>query len=325
MGIDIRTLTVFAAEGTAPGGEGGREAWRYYSLGDGKRVNLTDAEAAVSTAWHLAFKRSLIRVNGGVAGSAGIVGGCLLGPVEVGRDEFLKLTDADFIARFESVTAIPDDATLTGERIEPALFGWRVKEGGVYAAPVGKGWKVRCADGTSFARMRVTDVAADGSAFTLRYAFQPEKGGALGDDKKATVAAGEGFRFRDGATPPRGFDHTGLDWDIRFDAATDEVYCNSSVSGPGQAGVLGSNKYGAKWSELTDPSDCIVFFVDEYGALFRSPKWYRYNIDGNHNLHPNGAVYGLRAPDGDYTVQVYDYFEHKGSDVGNFRLRYARL
>ncbi len=88
---------------------------------------------------------------------------------------------------------------------------------------------------------------------------------------------------------------------------------------------MGSNKYGAKWKELTDPSDCIVFFVDEYGSLLRTPKWYRYNIDGEHNIHPNGAVYLLRTPEGDYAFQVFDYFEHNGSDVGNFRVRYKKL
>ncbi len=54
-------------------------------------------------------------------------------------------------------------------------------------------------------------------------------------------------------------------------------------------------------------------------------QWYCYNIDGKHDIHPNGAVYGLKTADGDFKIQVCDYFEHEGSDLGNIRIRYEKL
>lgn len=42
--------------------------WTYVDLATGERVDVTDEEADGSTAWDLAFKRDVIRVNGGDSG-----------------------------------------------------------------------------------------------------------------------------------------------------------------------------------------------------------------------------------------------------------------
>lgn len=62
-----------------------------------------------------------------------------------------------------------------------------------------------------------------------------------------------------------------------------------------------------------------------FGSSLRSPKWYRYNIDGNHDIHPNGAVYAIKTAKNDYKIQIFDYFKRNGSDIDNFGVRYSKL
>jgi hypothetical protein len=61
-----RTLYVDASAG----GINGQDAypWVYVSLATGKAVALSDIDALTSTAWDLAFKRFLVRTNGGDSG-----------------------------------------------------------------------------------------------------------------------------------------------------------------------------------------------------------------------------------------------------------------
>lgn len=317
--MDTHELTVIAPDGMVAGGDQAGESYRYYNLASHRFVDITDSQAGESSSWHIAFKRSFIKVNGGPAGPGNVVGGCIAPPAQGGKEEFLRFTDVDWNARFNKVGNIPESADLKPEGVEPAIFGWRVLRDGVYKAPVSKGWKIRCADGAGFAKMRVIDIAEDGESVTILYAYQPAKKTGLMPEKTTIIRPGEAFGFREGVC----VDPDKSGWDIKHGA--DKIYLNSSVSGPGLAGAIGSKKFGPLWGSIDNPSDSIAFFMDDYGSLLRSPKWYRYNLDGAHNLHVNGAVYGLRTNEGDFKVQVFDYFEHKGRDLGNFRIRYKKL
>jgi hypothetical protein len=314
-----RVITILAPEDVIPGGDTAGDHHDYFSLATGEKLPVAEEDAGSDRSWHIAFKRSFIKVNSGLAGPGGGTVALLDPPDDSPREEFLQLTDADFQRKFHAVTAVPNDATFVDEGIEPALFGWRVEKDGVWKAPVSKGWKLRLADGTSFAKLRVIDVAADGKTITADYSFQPEKDGTLEPAKTAVIASGEYFNVREGnVVEPKG-----TNWDIHHGG--DMLFLNSSVSGPGKAGALGSKRYGPIWDSIDNPSDGVAFFMDEFGSAFRNPKWYRYNLDGNHDLHVNGAVYGVKTNDGIYKVQVSAYFEHGGSDVGNFKVRFARI
>ncbi len=309
--MNSKTLTIFASG----------DDFNYYNLETGKKLSISDNEAVNDNSWHIAFKRSHIKVNGGEAGPSGIVGACIKPPVTASREEFIKLADEDWKKRFREVTTIPEDLQLSSEGVEPGILEWRIKKDNIFTAPPAKAWKLVLADGSSYAKMRVSKVSPDGETMTITYAYQAAKDAPIEDERSAVIEPGQGFSFARGACIAA--DQSGLDWDIRREGAL--LLLNSSVSGPGKAGALGSNKYGAMWDSVQNPSDAVAFFTDEYGSLFRTPKWYRYNIDGKHGIHPNGAVYVLRSKEGDFKVQVYDYFRHEGIGVGNLSIRYEKI
>lgn len=306
----VKELTIIAPEVVVVGGDVD-EKYAYYNLVSGELVMLSEDEAKQSKEWHIAFKRSVVCINGGPAGAGGIVGACIDPPVTVSRDEFINMGDDDWQKKFNAINSIPDNITLVPESVEPAILGWSVETDGVWAAPTARGWKIRLANGTSYAKLQVTELDEDGVTVTLQYATQTEKGGAQSENKTVVLEPGESFSFLSGEI----VEPSGLNWDILHTG--EKLLLNSPVNGDGTAGAIGSNKYGAMWSEITDAGDSVAYFMDEYGSLLRSPKWYRYNIDGTHKIHPNGAVYGLRTADGDFKIQIFEY-----SGVGNMRVRY---
>lgn len=319
--MKTKELTIYAPESAVAGGDAAGESYQYVNLTSGEFIDLSAKDAGKSDAWHIGVKRSVICLNSGPAGSGSILGAIIDPPVDVSREEFVKLTDEDWKIKFDSVKSIPADVELKPEGIYPAIVGWRELKDGAWKTPAFKGWKLRLADGSSYAKMRVVEIDADGESMKIEYGFQPEKDAPLNRDAIGVIGQGDYFSFREG----QNVDPSGDNWDIRLDGA--KIYLNSSASGSGLAGSIGSNKYGAKWDDVDNASDSVAYFMDEYGEIFRSPRWYRYNIDGSHTVHPNGAVYGLRTSDGDYKVQVYyyDMFKTTGDEPGKIKIRYARL
>jgi hypothetical protein len=63
---DERTLFIDASVGGLNGQD--THPWVYVALATGQAVAVTDLEALSSTAWDLAFKRSVVRTNGGDSG-----------------------------------------------------------------------------------------------------------------------------------------------------------------------------------------------------------------------------------------------------------------
>ncbi len=48
--------------------------YAYFNLDSGQVIELTDSEAAASENWHIAFKRTNVKLNGGVSGPASVKG-----------------------------------------------------------------------------------------------------------------------------------------------------------------------------------------------------------------------------------------------------------
>jgi hypothetical protein len=83
---DERTLFIDASVGGLNGQD--THPWVYIALDTGQAVAVTDLEALSSTAWDLAFKRSVVRTNGGDSGPG--MGGAIR--IALGWDKVTRAT-----------------------------------------------------------------------------------------------------------------------------------------------------------------------------------------------------------------------------------------
>lgn len=140
-------------------------------LGTSARTMLTPAEARVSSAWHLCFRRENISVNGEVGGPRGVTA------VDLDADKSANERLADFLektpeseqARFDAVNAASlAGQTLRGDRVVSAFGTLWLERGASPPAPSKTAWLVVGADGSSkylvgFARFEGASAAAPGT------------------------------------------------------------------------------------------------------------------------------------------------------------------
>ena len=112
---------------------------------------------------------------------------------------------------------------------------------------------------------------------------------------------------------------TDTSWDLAFDGA--DVFTNSGVSGPGNAGAFG-------------PLDAITFLSDTAPDVpFLSPdrssgafgSWYFYD-DGTHHIYSRYHVFGVKDGATLYRVQVLSYYGGtNGTTSALYRVRYGEV
>lgn len=121
-------------------------------LGSGARMMLTAAEARVSSAWHLCFRRENISVNGEVGGPRGV------GAVDLDAasspteklSEVVQKTPESEQARFDAVTAQSlAGQPFRGDRIVSGFGTLWLERGVTPVAPSKSAFVVRGADNTS--------------------------------------------------------------------------------------------------------------------------------------------------------------------------------
>ena len=68
-----------------------------------------------------------------------------------------------------------------------------------------------------------------------------------------------------------------------------------------------------------------VFAEDDFGGVFAEHPWYRYNLEGNHQIWPTYQVYLIRKGADVYKVQLTGYYERNTGDARHISFRYAKL
>ncbi|HSH44756.1 MAG TPA: HmuY family protein [Longimicrobiales bacterium] len=295
-------------------------------------VEVDPADPSASTDWDLSFFATAVTLNGGDAGPGEVVGVCLCQNEELTDAAVRGLTPADGAADFEAVTVaeVPsaDSETWEGDTLDPVIEGWWSYDMATHlvSAVSEAVWKVRTAEGSGYAKLRVTDIAnatqASAGEVTLEFAVQTEAGGAMGASQTLVVDVTEGPVHVDLLT---GGVTDGSDWDLRLEGYTIQV--NGGVSGEGEAGaVIVEESYDA----ITDASDLDGrrYAADTFGGVFASSEpgrgWYRYNLDGNHLIYPTYNVYLVRRGDDVWKVQLIGYYSDEG-DERHVTLRAERL
>jgi hypothetical protein len=314
---EVQTLTVDASTG-----------WALVGF-DGDVANSTSvSDRSSSDAWDLGFFATSVMLNGGAAGPAGVVGHCLCQNASESAAEVMAMTAESELADFEGVTAseIPaSDDAWTSDALAPAIDEWynyNPNTHVVSAAPE-KVWKVRTASGDAYAKFHVTGLAngiqQHAGEVTFEYALQPSAGAPFEATRSETVDLSAGpvhFDLETGSVVA-----ATAEWDLLFEGY--DIRVNGGVSGEEDGGaVLASEAFG----EITDASDAPaqVYAGDAFGGVFEGHPWYRYNLDGGHQIWPTYDVYLIRRGDTVYKVQLTSYYGPTG-DSRQISFRYARL
>lgn len=287
--------------------------WAYLSLTANGPVPVSVADPASSDQWDLAVFATSVMLNGGDAGPGGVEGFCVCNGAMT-EAEVLAATDAMGLERFQDVgpAAVPasEDAWMSDELV-PAFAGWWSYNPVTHqVSPVsGSTWVVRTAEG-HWARVRVAGMEestqAHAGTVTLEYALQEEAGGSLGALQTATLDASGGPVALDLETGATG---AGEAWDLRLDGYTIRV--NGGVSGEGGAGAV---RVDESFDAVPDPSSlpASVLRGDSFGGVFNGDaetRWYRYNLQGNHQIWPTYHVYLIRRDGALHRVQIVGYYD----------------
>lgn len=331
---DVSTQTVDATDSTK---------YVYLNLDTGRMIDMTAAEAAASSSWHLAFSRTNIQLNSGASGPGNVVGA-------VGADQadfytsagdantsvFLNATADSELEHL--LAAMNEPSSWTGDALA-SLFGsdWYVYDfsNGNVTENADNGFLLRSAEGDSYARVRTTDFdfPTRSGLGIVNFEF------SLDVQASGTVQfAGPTLTFT-GSIPAAGgvacFDFdtdatvdcdTSDNWDLQvgFEGRDIILRSNSGPSGDGNGGVFGP----FEWSELstytsatTDPDSNNIsarYTADASSGIFTTSSWYAYNLEGAHQLWPNYRVYLIDTDSTDaqapvYALQVTSYYGADGT------------
>lgn len=254
--------------------------------------------------WDIAFRREVIKLNGGDSGDGGVEGA--------------DLGETDFGA----VTA--DDATgaeWTADAISYAIDGWFAYDFQTHQISMTRNvYSMRDASGSHFVKLRVDSLSGDlsqGSMGTvhLTYFYQEDADDRdlSGVTSTASFDVGNGiayFDFSTGTTTSPTDPANSLDWDLCF--SNFDIAQNSGPFGSGECAAFPA------FEEIDDPTDIDLFAEQPFGApLFEDipgsvlTDWYNYNGQ-THELTSKNLVYLIRSGEHLYKMRIEGYYGDRG-------------
>lgn len=312
----VRTLTVNASQ-----------SWAYVQLADSARL-VTVADPRTSLDWDLAFYATSVVLNGGAAGPGQVAGTCICRNQNLSADQLRALSPENQLAAFLAVDerAIPTaDTAWKQDVLRPALEGWYRYDMATHTVTpaTDRTWKVRLADGVSYAKLRVVGIEnatrTSPGRVTLEYAVQTSAQASFGPTMRRTLDAGTGQVYLDLRSGTVG---SGGSWDVWLDGYN--LRLNGGVSGSGRAAAALADQPFEQMTSAADlPSQ--AYLSDTYGGVFAMYRWYRYNITGSdHQIWPTYDVYLVRRGSSVWKVQLIGYYNERG-EPRFITFRYARL
>ena len=162
--------------------------------------------------------------------------------------------------------------------------------------------------------------AATPGRVTLEFATQPTTTGALGATRALVVdvpATGDvRVDLAAGATTT-----SATDWDVQLEGWTMRV--NGGVSGAGKAAAAAlAEPFASVTNAYVGASN--AYKADAYAGVFAQKPWYRYNLTGEHKVHPTFDVYLVRRGSAVYKLQLTNYYGPAG-ETRRITVRYERI
>lgn len=290
--------------------------WTFVRFEDGQATSISVADPAASTDWDVGFFATSVMLNGGAAGPASVVGHCLCGNASLDDATVAGLSAEAELADFDAVGAAqvpPAGDDWATDALAPAIDGWYSydPQTHVVSADPSAVWKVRTAAGDAYAKLHVTGLAdaaqQHAGTITIEYAFQPASGAPFEATETRDIDVSGGPVYFDLDTGAAVGSAGAAD--LTFEGYTIRV--NGGVSGDGDAGA---SRAEDDFAAITDASDLSAshYQGDAFGGVFEAHPWYRYNIEGNHQIWPTYDVYLVKRGVTVYKLQVISYYDAGG-------------
>ena len=302
--------------------------WAFADFDGEVAMPVSVSDPTTSEAWDLGLYATSVMLNGGDAGPGGVLGHCICQNGEVSDAEVQELDAEQELTAFEAVTAddIPtaEDAWLS-DSLQPAITDWYSYDFTTHtlsAAPE-RVWYVRTASGDAFAKLHVVDIAnparTHAGEVTVEFALQRSAGAEFEAVQTIVMDASAGDQYLDLETGSVVTESDG--WDLWLTGFY--ILVNGGVSGEGRAGaVLTDEDFGTIADVSGAPAS--VYAADKYGGVFAEHRWYRYNLQGNHQIWPTFDVFLIRSGEDTYKVQLTSYYGPTG-DSRQITFRYELL
>ncbi|MBI92354.1 MAG: hypothetical protein CME05_03970 [Gemmatimonadaceae bacterium] len=293
----------------------GHHDFTYYSFATRDVVQLTDDEAAQSGAWDIAFKRSEIKLNGGISGPKGVVG--------------VNLHGADGVvaeAAFEAVDAnkLPGRGDFVADGPAYAMGDWYAYDAVSHQISSSRNaYQIRTADG-QFGKIVVDAIEGGGreDAGQITFRWVLADGVDLsGEPRQATVDVASGadvyFNLTSGKAVSPADPASSTEWDLHLTGYTIRV--NGGISGPGEGGAFPAYQTGDTFDGITEAIG-FGYFTDKAGSAFSSDSGEWYNYDSTtHFLSTRHHVYVIDTGEGLYKMQLLNFYQEiEGAPVSGY-------
>lgn len=320
----------------------------YINLDTGLVVDLTDTAAETSTGWHMAFKRTGIKLNGGASGSGSVTGAVAdnqddfynTGTTTPNASVFLNATPANQLEAITAVNAVTGLTFSSDKNVNQITSDGGADSWWLYN-PVARtvsandpAWNIiRSAKGDSFAKFHVTNIVQASRDITLEFFIQNVSNVAFSLTPvswTAAIGAGGGMKCYDiDITSEVDCTTNASDWDVQVEVSTDGRSWTMWTNG----GVRGSAISGASFGTLSkaqadqfvaSTAPGLTFSADAPSGVFSDSSWFAYSLEGNHKLWPNYRVYIVDTGANQYKLQITSYYGTTGTSA-MINLRYAKL
>lgn len=321
-------------------------------------VDLTDSQAAESTNWDIAFKRSVVILNGGVSGQ-GSVSGFFTGNNSEAYDGngdaifdwFAAATADSELDDFEVIDSSdvpldgegnPDASVFTSDTPSLVIVGDGTSDGwwlydfttNTVSANPANWWIIRTDTGDAYVKFHVTEVLYEITEqlfyVTVESVIQNAGETSFTTPHTVTFAIPEGggsvyYDYESLALVPS----SGA-WDLRvgYDPGTRllSMYTNGGLSGSGSGGAFPLGTDPDSFTNGADMSQIPFYFTDSAGGIFIDSIWYAYNLTGNdHQLWPNYRVYLIQSQGEVFKVQILSYYHPQTTQSGWYTVRFEKV
>ncbi len=346
---DTETATEITIDATA-GGLGAPKSnplnkHTYFSFESGAVVELTDDEAATSNAWDIAFKRSAIKLNGGISGSKGVTGYYVKNNTEAYNAEgdavvswFDTATKETELEDLNSITEadIPADSEFTADSLVKAIKGdgstdgWWLYDPATHlvSANATKYWVIKTSEGTSYAKVKIDSLTKTASFREIAVSFSLQATGESVFSNTTfqhtfNVPLGSGYLYYDFDSQTEvSSDNNNWDIKIGYEAMNYNIFLNGGVSGTGSAAAFGPFESS---DEFLSGSVVPFFTSDSSGGLFVTSSWYAYSLANDNKLYPNYRVYIINSGTNSYKLQILSYYHPETTESAYITIRFEKI